>query len=424
MLLFGIGSFGTGVYLTVPSVLLLFFMTDVLGMQPALAGIAVFVPRVYDVILDPIMGRISDRTRSRLGRRRPWLLGGAIASGALVIVLFSPPMIEDQQVLFWYVMIAYALSATSYTVFAVPYLAMPAEMTRDPETRTTLMAYRMGFAMAGIMAGSALTPWLVDVFGGGRIGFERMSWCIAAISSAAMLTAFFGTRGAADDHDPNALHAGIFDSLRTVASNRRFRSLGLVYFIQLTGLGCFNAAVAYFVIHALGRGESAIAVLFACVLCGSMVSMPLWIIAGRRLGKQGAYVAAAATIVIATSGFWLTSSDPPWTQILVLGALLGIGFGGAQMLPFSIVGDIIQQTAAGSAGTYTGVWTAIEKAGLAAGPLIVGLLLQISGFREGAAAGSQSAGAIEGVRAAISLFPAIFVALSIPALLSRSREKT
>jgi Na+/melibiose symporter-like transporter len=150
----------------------------------------------------------------------------------------------------------------------------------------------------------------------------------------------------------------------------------------------------------------------------------MWIVAGRRLGKHGAYAAAAATIVIATTGFWFTANDPPWAQVLLLAAMLGVGFGGAQMLPFSIVGDIIQQTSAGSAGTYTGVWTAIEKAGLAAGPLIVGLLLQVSGFREGTAAGSQSEEAIAGVRAAISLFPALFVALSLPALLVRAREKT
>src|SRR5690349_12668366 len=131
VLAFSIGSLGTGMYLTIPSLLLLYYLTDVLGVSPALAGLAVFVPRAWDILVDPVVGWASDRTRTRLGRRRPYLLAGAILTALSFIFLFSSPGFSSQTGRFAYVLAVYLISATAYSVFAVPYLSMPAEMSAD-----------------------------------------------------------------------------------------------------------------------------------------------------------------------------------------------------------------------------------------------------------------------------------------------------
>ncbi len=417
-MLFGVGSLGTGIYLTVPSVLLLYYLTDVLHVAPALAGLAVFLPRAYDIVLDPIVGWISDRTRSPMGRRRPYMLAGSAVTAVTFVLLFNAPATAADTATFWYIVAVYALSATGYSIFAVPYLAMPAEMSADPDVRTEVMAYRIGFAMAGILLGSALAPWLVAVFGGGRPGFSMMGWIVGPLAAAAMLVAFFGTRHAPVVAAGDA-SSGITAALADVARNRAFRRLGLAYAVQLTGLGCFNAAIPYFVVHVMGRGDADIAALFAFVLAGSIASMAPWSWLARRVGKVPAYALAVAIIVVSMGGLWFAADAASWAASVVSVAVMGIGFGGAQLLPFSVLSDVIHETASGAAGAYTGAWTAIEKAGLAVGPLIVGAALQLTGFVEGLAGSQQSAGALAGVLGVVAIVPAVLVGASLPLLRGR-----
>jgi len=420
-LFFATGSLGTGIFLTVPSVLLLYYLTDVLGLEPALAGLAVFLPRAYDVLLDPVMGWISDRTRSRIGRRRPYLLAGALLLAVTFVFLFNAPQLDGERALFAYVVIVYALSATAYTVFAVPYLAMPSEMSPVPEVRTEVMAWRMAFAVSGILIGSSLAPWLVAEFGGGRAGFARMSWVVGLFCAAAMLVAFFGTRRAPVT-DATVPTESVRSALRNLVRNRPFSRLACAYAIQLAGLGSFNAVVPYFVVYVMRRDESAIGILLGALLGCSVLSMPLWTLIARRTGKFVAYRAAAVCIVLGTIGMWFASAPEAWAVAIAFGCLLGVGFGGAQLLPFSMLSDVICSTASTAAGTYTGAWTAIEKAGLAVGPLLVGIALQITGFVEGLGPESQTADALQGVLFSMSALPAVLVALSLPIIRQADRR--
>jgi Na+/melibiose symporter-like transporter len=422
-LLFGVGSLGTGIYLTVPSILLLYFLTDVHGISPFLAGLAVFVPRAYDILVDPVMGWISDRTRSRLGRRRPYLLAGALGMAVTFVFLFNVPQFASTQAVFWYVLVVYALSATAYSVFAVPYLAMPSEMSRDPHVRTGIMATRMGFAMTGILIGAALAPWLVASAGGGREGFAHMSWIVGLISAVAMLAAFFGTRNApviadAPSTDP------IIVTLNQLRRDRSFARLGLAYVTQLTGMGCFNAAAPYFVVHVMQRGEGDIGFLFACLLGGSITSMPGWSLLSRKSGKRAAYAFAVLVTAIGTAGIWMADEPASWWIAVASAVVMGIGFGGAQLLPFSLLSDVINESNAGSAGAYTGAWTAIEKIGLAVGPLIVGAMLSLAGLVKTAEATLQPADVLLGIRACMAAIPALLVIASLPLISMNTSRKT
>ena len=414
LLSYSMGSIGTGLYLTVPSILLLYYLTQILGIPPALAGLAVFLPRIWDVVTDPAMGWISDRTRSPLGRRRPYLLAGAILTSLTFGFLFSAPAFPSPAMSFTYVLVIYVLSATAYTVYAVPYLSMPAEMSTDSSERSRIMSYRMTFAMLGVLAGSALAPALLEFYGGGRGGFAAMSWTIGAICAATMLLAFFGTARSPDVSAPaeDEHSRGRLSDLRR---DPDFLALALAYVAQLAGFGVFIGATPYYVTDVTGRSEAAISEMFLSLMGGTVLSLFAWNILANRAGKARAYLLAGLIVAAGFALFWLTALDGRRIVTLAATLLIGIGFGGLQLMPFAMLTDVIHAArlrGRDSAGVYTGAWTAVEKGGLALGPLIVGGVLSLGGYVS--AAEVQDSGAVAAICAAMTLVPAAFVLISIP----------
>lgn len=413
---YSMGSIGTGIYLTVPSILLLYYLTQILMIPPGLAGLAVFIPRIWDMVTDPGMGWISDRTRSPLGRRRPYLLAGAIFTSLTFGFLFSAPEFSSTALNFAYVLAIYILSATAYTVYAVPYLSMPAEMSADSSERARIMSYRMTFAMLGVLAGSALAPALLDYFGGGRSGFAAMSWVIGSLCAATMLAAFFGTAKSPDVSAGSESSAGK-GGLATLSKDVRFLSLAGAYLFQLAGFGTFVGTAPYFVTHLAGRSEGAMSELFLALLGGTVISMFAWNMLANRIGKAQAYLVAGLIATAGFAAFWFAVGTGRWDVALMTTLLIGIGFGGLQLLPFAILTDVIhaaRQLGHDAAGAYTGVWTAVEKGGLAMGPLIVGSLLSLGGFIAGSE--EQAGEALSTIQTTLTLVPAAFVLLSIPVL--------
>lgn len=415
-LAYSFGSIGTGIYLTVPGVLLLFYLSNVLGVPPALAGMAVFIPRLWDVITDPVMGWVSDRTRSPWGRRSPYLLLGAILTGLSFIFLFSAPDYGLPLHSFVYVLAIYILSATAYTVFAVPYIVMPAEMSSDTHERSSIMAYRMTFAMIGILAGSAAAPALVDVFGGGRDGFRGMSFVLGTICALSMLATFLGTRtvklSAKVESSPPLLQ-GILLTFRV----RHFKPLAIAYILQLAALGVFTAVAPFFVVEVMGSDESAMANLFLALLFGTLITLLLWSELGKRFGKVRAYFAAALLLVGALFFSSFAHGPEDWTYLYICVFIVGVGFAGLQLLPFAMLTDLINREFAADrdlAGLMTGVWTAVEKGGLALGPLLVGAALSASGYT--ADNELQSEAAKLGIRFVFSVGPACLALISLVAL--------
>jgi Na+/melibiose symporter-like transporter len=418
VLSYSIGSIGTGIFLTVPGVLLLYYMSEILGIPAALAGLAVFIPRIWDMVTDPVMGWISDRTRTPWGRRRPYLLAGAILTALSFVFLFNAPEFAQSSTTFFYVLTIYVLSATAYTIFAVPYLAMPSEMSPDSNDRASIMAYRMTFAMAGVLAGSAAAPALVAAFGGGRDGFAAMSFVLGGICALTMLISFIGTARAPalrPTTTPDRARPSIFIGF----ANRDFRMLAIAYCLQLGGLGTFTAAAPFYINHVAGRDEAALSTLFLSLLAGTMISLFVWAALGRAIGKVRAYLLAAATVLASITAVWFAKGPEDWTALLLVTGAIGVGFGGLQVLPFAMLTDVVhhaRERGEDLAGVLTGVWTAVEKGGLAVGPLIVGGVLSAGGFVSAAA--MQTETAILAVRIAFAAGPALLVLVSLPAILA------
>ena len=199
---YALGSIGTAAFGTVPGLLLLYYLTDVLGVAAGIAGLVVFAPKAWDVVLNPWIGNRSDRTESRWGPRRPWMLAGGLALPPLFVLVFAGPSTPPGLAAVW-VAGAFLLAATAYGCFQVPYVAQPAEITDDPGERSTLMSWRVAALALGILLAGAGAPAVVDAFGGGRGGYLAMAVFVALLLAGGMLGAVAGTRSR-PDADPRA----------------------------------------------------------------------------------------------------------------------------------------------------------------------------------------------------------------------------
>lgn len=405
---YGAGQIAGQVFRDVPSLLLLFFMTSVLGVNPALAGSAIFLPKLIGgVVFDVSAGLLSDRLQSRFARRH-WLLIGALAAPAAMIALFHVPAGSETAVA-GYVAVAFALYMAAFASFSVPYLAIAGDLRLSPQRRTVLMTWRLAFTAIGVLIAGAVAPLLVQEAGGGRPGYEAMALMLAVLSTISLLIGWWGAGRAEREvgSNPAPQDKLTLSMALTALADRRFSVLALVTLLQLVAGGMAYAGLMYFITYNLGMADAPSkvgpVVLISCL--GIVIAQPMWVRLAERMGKRRAYSLAALIHAAAHLG-WAASS---WGGLPVLygfALVLGIGNSGWAMLGFSMVGDIAGE---GKAGLYSSVYIALDKIAFAlGGALIIGLILSAFGFDTAAATagGPQPASALTGILIAFALAPA------------------
>ena len=411
---------GTGLYTNVPGLLLMFYMTNMLGIDVRLATLAVFAPKIVDVVTDPFMGAISDRTKSRFGRRRPYILAGALAIGPLFAMMFAAPELQNDLQTFLFVLVVFIASTLAYTVFAVPYIALSVEIPHTYHERTSINAWRMVFVMIGILMAGGIAPLLVEAGGGGREGYRFMSFSIGIFCSAVMLTAFFSTRHVKDPEKPLILP--IREQFALVWANKPFLILFSTYVTQLVGMGCLAATLPYFATYIIEGGNEAIAAIFITLNVTAIIAMPVWVLIGRRISKLTAYGLSSSMLALSYGGLVLVGPGYSFNIFLAQVVVTGIGFGGQQLFSFSMLADTVshgnkQLDGAQGEAIYAGFFTAGEKTGLAFGALVAGSILGLMGLAE-TTEGTiiQSEQALMGIRLAFSILPAVLIACSLMVL--------
>ncbi|WP_242454549.1 MFS transporter, partial [Bailinhaonella thermotolerans] len=413
---YGLGSFCTGTFSSVPGLLLLFYMTNVLAVPAWLAGLVAFLPKAWDLFINPYVGRLSDRTRSPMGPRRPWLLVGALTlPPAFALTFAGPPLTGVPAAV--YVTVLFFLAATAYAFFEVPYKAMPAEMTDDYHERSSLLQWRMVFLGFAILLSSAGTQQLLNSGLGGDTlgGYRLVGIVVGVVLLAAMLGTFFGTARA-----PMVAQAEAEPSLRAqIAAARGNRSFLLVLGLscaQMAAAGIMLAGTPYFASYTLER-PSATTTLMLCIVGPLLATMPLWMWVSRRLDKRGAMILASALYLAGALALAFTPAlGAGYAHGCAL--LVGIGFAGLQLLQFSMLADVIAADTAVSgkrrAGLFTGLWTAAETVVFAAGAMFLGGVLAAFGFvsSDPSAPVRQTDTAILGTLLGGTVLPAAFIALS------------
>lgn len=411
------GSIGTGLFSSTSSILLLFFMTDTLGIAAGIAGAVMFIPKFWDVVFDPVVGIVSDRTRSRWGRRQPFLFVGALLSALAFVGMFTVPDLPSPVESAWWVGILFFMGMSAYSIFAVPYAAMPAEMSDDAHQRTVIMSWRMVFVLLGTIAGAVAGPAIVAAAGGGRHGYGVMGVTLAFLIATVMLITAIGVRWMPSKPLSN-INISFARQFRLAVTNRPYVVLVLAYVSMLMGVGGVAAAAPYYCVYVLGQGQDSVGIVFACLLLAGIAAMPAWVAVSRRIGKHRAYIAAALIYAATLVTLFSVSRATPLPLFYLACALMGIGFAGTQLFPFSMLTDVIEVDAVCSGmrreGTYTGLFIASEKAGLALGPLITGALLSSHGFVASISGMAvQPDSALQGIALAFSVIPALCVVVGV-----------
>lgn len=409
---YAVGSFCTANFTTIPGLLLLIYMTNVLAVDPLLAGVVVFLPKAWDLVANTLVGQWSDRTVSRWGPRRPWLLGGAaILPVAFVVMFIGPPLTGVPAALF--VGVAFLVAASGYALYEVPYKAMPAEMTHDYHERTSLLQWRMIFIAIGIGMSGILAPILA---GDTVEGYRLMGVVFGVILLLAMLASFFGTAGApyTGQAEPEA---SLKAQLRAARTSRPFMWLLGLSSAQTLGAYVMLAGAPYFAAYTVGS-TGATTTLFAALVGPMLVTMPLWVWLAKKLDKRGAMILSGvlfmsgAVAAVATPLF-----GPVYAHAVIV--VVGVGYAGLQLLQFSMLADVIAYDGMVSGkrrgGVFTGLWTAVESAVAAFGATIYGATLAIGGFRESDPANPvvQPESAEFAVLIGITVVPAAIILLGV-----------
>ncbi len=411
---YGFGSVATGTFGTVPGLLLLPYLTDTLGIAAAVAGVIVFAPKAWDVILNPIAGRISDRSTDPRGPRRPFLLKAGIALALCFAVLFAAPDLGSKLLNGGWVLIAFLACATAYAFFQVPYVAMPAEMTESYDERTRLMTWRVAILAFAIMLSGATAPMIRNA-AEGRDGYRYMGLFVAVLLIIGALGAYFGT-AKAPIGKVKADTGSLADQLKIISGARDFRFLLITFVIQALATGSMLAGVDYLARNVLEK-PSAGTILFVCFVGPALLLTPLWAAFGQRVGKKSGFV--IASLVLAAGALLAAGARayPAWVVFLAV-ALVGVGYAGAQVFPMAMLPDCAALDAARTGqnriGVYTGVWTAAETFGLALGPGVYAVVLAIGGYASSTSGTiTQSDSALNAIVIGFSVLPAILVALSL-----------
>lgn len=404
----------------------LFFMTTVLGIEPAVAGTLLLATKLYDAVTDPIMGSISDRTQHRWGPRRPYVLVGAIAMGLSFALFFNLPVLQGTSMLVA-TCLALIVYSTAYTIFAVPYLAMPPTVAPSYDLRAQLMSFRVAFLILGVLIGSVGGPKLVAFAGGGADGYKMLGIAIGALATVSGLAAFFGTRGVHEEIEQIATKQSFregavsaFTNVGAVFRHAPFRLLTIVKLLQLAVLAVALACTPYFFSLVLERSTGDISKYLAVFSLTGLVSLVFWRFVIRQFGKRNVYIISIAGYGIGMASWFLWQPGEPDLYFYLRAALIGILSNGTLLCALSLLPDTMEydQLASGEnrSGVMSGVFTTVEKVSSAFGPFIVGIALQASGLVAGALPEAQPDSAVKAVHLIFAWVPAILCFAAIPVL--------
>ncbi len=416
-----VGTLGVSLQLNTFAIAALFFMVTVLKIEPVIAGALITGSKLYDAVTDPLMGVISDRTRSRWGRRRPYLLLGGVTCGASFALLFSIPPMADSTTLYLYVGAALLLLSTAYTIFNVPYLAMPAEMVDDYHERSVMMSYRVFLIAIGTFIGISVSPALVallqETFGYSQSrAYRGMGLTIGTLMTLAMVAAFFGTR-----------RARFSEPLRTALPWREQARLlfGNVPFLLYMGLklaGLFSLAAVlavqlFFIVYVMER-SMAIAGIYGIVqVTGQILSIPLWLRLSKRAGKIRVLVISSAMMLIIAGTWFFSGPEESLIVYGIRGLALGIGGAGTLLATQAMLPDVMEydrrRTGMRREGVYAGLASFIEKIASALSGVVIGGLLSAMGFDRNLGPEGQPDSARTAIYICIAVIPMATYALKL-----------
>ena len=428
----GLADMGIVVFVIVKQLLVLSFLTNYLNVPVGIAGLLTTSVLIFDIITDPIVGYLSDRTHSRWGRRVPWMVIGALILSGGIIGLFGVPQSLSLLGTIIWVGGFFALATVGFTMVAIPYGATAGEMTQDPKERSTMMGFRMAFASVGILLGGAVIPQLA---GGTRDGHFIAAIYVAPIIILSIWGSLWSTRTAPRILSPSA--RGFMSTWLLVFKNKPFVILVCLYGIMTLAIALITAGLPFAAIYLifdsgnslLSPASSALGILsllFACFVFGSILSQAFWVWMSARLGKVSALIFGLVIYIILLIAIFVSLPSVDIMLIAILFVVAGMTNGAYQQIPWAIYPDLMDITRSESGdaieGAFSAIWLFGQKVANAIAPLILSLILALFGWREsGEGFTDQVPEALRALQNSITILPAFILALAILGLFYFSR---
>ncbi len=410
---YGSGDLGFSLTSTIIGAYFAIYLTDVVGVSPAVAAAAIFVGSTWDYINDPIVGYISDRTRSRWGRRRPFLLFGPLPFILVFALMWWRPPITGALALGIYYSFIYALYDTVATFVYMPYFALTPELTSDYDERTALTTSRMFFSILGSLIAFSVPLLIVDGFNPSHAGRVLLMGCIFGLMSALPLWfVFFGTRERQEFM--NQKQAGRREAVRAAAKNRPFIFGLVIYLFTWAMISLIQLILLYYIKYVVQR-EADSTLIMLTIFVVAMLALPLWQWMSQRLNKRIAYITGISFLAVVLLVLASLGPQTPLTLILGLCVLAGVGVAAAHVLPWSIIPDAIEygelQTGSRHEGMFYSLITLAQKIAVSIALPLALLVLDRSGYVANSA--TQPASAITGIRIVAGPIPAVLLLLGI-----------
>ena len=428
----GLADMGIVVFVIVKQLLVLSFLTNYLKVPVGIAGPLTTGVLIFDIITDPIVGYLSDRTHSRWGRRVPWMVIGALILSGGIIGLFGVPQSLSLSGTIIWVGGFFALATVGFTMVAIPYGATAGEMTQDPKERSTMMGFRMAFASVGILLGGAVIPQLA---GGTREGHFIAAIYVAPIIILSIWGSLWSTRTAPRILSPSA--RGFMSTWLLVFKNKPFVILVCLYGIMTLAIALITAGLPFAAIYLIfDSGNSLLSpastalgilsLLFACFVFGSILSQAFWVWMSARLGKVGALIFGLVIYIILLIAIFVNLPSVDIMLMAILFVVAGMTNGAYQQIPWAIYPDLMDITRSESGdaieGAFSAIWLFGQKVANAIAPLILSLILALFGWREsGEGFTDQVPEALRALQNSITILPAFILALAILGLFYFSR---
>jgi len=428
----GLADMGIVVFVIVKQLLVLSFLTNYLNVPVGIAGLLTTSVLIFDIITDPIVGYLSDRTHSRWGRRVPWMVIGALILSGGIIGLFGVPQSLSLLGTIIWVGVFFALATVGFTMVAIPYGATAGEMTQDPKERSTMMGFRMAFASVGILLGGAVIPQLA---GGTRDGHFIAAIYVAPIIILSIWGSLWSTRTAPRILSPSA--RGFMSTWLLVFKNKPFVILVCLYGIMTLAIALITAGLPFAAIYLifdsgnslLSPASSALGILsllFACFVFGSILSQAFWVWMSARFGKVGALIFGLVIYIILLIAIFVNLPSVDIMLMAILFVVAGMTNGAYQQIPWAIYPDLMDITRSESGdaieGAFSAIWLFGQKVANAIAPLILSLILALFGWREsGEGFTDQVPEALRALQNSITILPAFILALAILGLFYFSR---
>ncbi|MCB1325600.1 MAG: MFS transporter [Spirochaetales bacterium] len=407
---YGAGDLGGNLFFTVVAFWLTNYLTDEVKLSGTMAGLAILLGKLWDAVTDPAVGLLSDRTRTRWGRRRPWFLFAAVPLGFAMLFMFTNPGFESAMALFFWASGAYMLLCTVYTCVNIPYNALTPELTADFDERTSLNGYRMIFAVIGTLIGAGTALPIISAFEDRTQGFMAMGAIFGTLMALSSLVPFFFVREPVRAEAPKdkSMFMYLVHAYRDAFRNKPFLLILFPWAFNIVGFTVVTATLIYYFKY-IYRDEASLTIALVVMLLTSMVFIPLSVLLSKRIGKKIVYLSGMSLLAASVLVFFAVGHKYGLNFAYIIMFTAGIGLSTHYVMPWAIVPDTVEYDYAKSGvrreGIYYGLWTFMIKLGQAVAGLLVGVILDAFGYIPEV---EQSESALLGIRLLVGPFTAMF----------------